>query len=235
MKSEINMKMNNKILLAALPCVLALSAFPACVQAASDEYTYKWDLDKAISAPGGTTILGDEPGSNIVLLEGSGAKVEADAEVPAKKAIVFDGTQKSAVATQGKLPISENIRIAAMIKPEDSLDAPTWQTVVYLFQQCELRYMVNRGQLLFIVWHGEGGKTVTEVGVSISPNKWNTVEASLMGDTLELKVNGESSKGVIPDGGRKKSVESAITLGYGDKRPFTGRVAEVVVSTPKFN
>jgi hypothetical protein len=235
MKLQTTMKMNPRILPAVATCMMALAAYPVPAGAAPDEYTYKWDLDKAITASGGTTVLGDMPGSNIVLLEGSGAKVDADAEVPGKKAIVFDGTQKSAVSTQGKLPISENIRITAMVKPEDSLDAPSWQTVVYLFQQCELRYMVNRGQLLFIVWHGDDGKTVTEVGALISPNKWNTVEASLVGDAIELKVNGETAKSVIPDNGRKKSVESAITFGYGDKRPFTGRVAEVVVTTPKFN
>ncbi|MDX6765245.1 MAG: LamG-like jellyroll fold domain-containing protein [Candidatus Methylacidiphilales bacterium] len=217
--------------------ILSMAATLPGLQAApsAPDFNFKWDMSQTVETPVGTAIEEKSSGNNIVFLSGNSTKIEADTEARGGKALVFDGTQTAAASSLQKLVIGENIRLAAQVKPVDSANMVDWQTVVYIFQQCELRYAVKRGQILFIVWYGADGKTAAEVGCPINPNKWNDIEATVVGSKMELRVNGLVMTQTIPGEGTKKTDSNVVGVGFANGRAFTGRIADLQISLPKFN
>jgi hypothetical protein len=135
----------------------------------------------------------------------------------------FTMSGEQAVSGQGALrePISANIVIGVDLKPATT-STVEYQTFIYLFGYCELRYRMSKNELSFNVWYGVP-KTVASVTLPLTPDKWNRIQAQIDGNVVRLTVNGVVEETTISTDWSAAGSTVPMLLGAnGGERPFTG-------------
>lgn len=212
-----------------LPLLLA-AVLPLGSNALAD-LKFELDLGKADTKDGVLTIPFDGLDNRLTgqdrfikVVDGEGIK---------GKMVTFEGKEAGPLSSAKKISCGEEIHVSIDVKPEDDGDTSTWQSVFYLYIQCELRYHAGNKTMRWIVWHSGDTKKYSEIAVPMKPGKWSRVEASVVGRKMELRVEGEKAEAELPEEVTKRFAETQMIMGYGSNRPFTGSFANLVVSDKK--
>ncbi len=215
----------------ALLSVGIFLAADACAQEVTEKVMAFWQTSQSEASSAQFTALRETVGNrDITGPATTTARILVDADAPGGKALVFDGRQTEPLKTSQRLTHDGNVALTLWVRPEKGESA---QSIVYFYRSFELRYFQNEGTIKLIVWP-EGDSRPIELAAPINVGVWNAIHASLKGRDLELLVNGKIHEAKIPPSSPTVPFFSGyMTLGHGARRPFTGALAEIMVSSLK--
>ncbi len=208
----------------------------------ADEPSYEefahWTFDQVKHGDKDTMVTTDRvDGHDLILV--NGVTVADDETAPKGKALVFDGTQTTAVQTALRMGLGGRFRISLTAKLSSSAKDKD-ETLFYYFGGLELRYSPATKMLSAIVYTKNNDVTGTlatpiELKQPITLDKWVPIEASVIDSAIEFKVDGTTTTATIPEGQSLRVNDSTICFGIGgpNNRAFTGSLADVSLSQPK--
>lgn len=141
--------------------------------------------------------------------------------------LIFDGTQTAPARTVMRQDVFSQFYMGVDLQPGTA--GPEYQTPVYIFGFCELRYRLSRSELTLTVWRRSIDKGQREpagqITLPIAAGKWNRVQVMINGDQARLVVNGVVSESTLK--GTWEDLESNLPLhiGFGGSdRAYQGRL-----------
>ena len=215
-------------LLAGASLALAL---PLAADPANDVPRAQW-RPAAATQNGEFFVMPDNLGG--LAIEGPG-KVVADGSLPGGKAIEFTALPTDSTNSPARQPrsatafkVSGNLAVEVHVKPAPALPNPQGESIVYLYTCFEIRYRRDRGGYSAYVWSDPKSKSPVQVFVPAPNTEWHTVTARVVGDQITLDVNGNTATGT----GTLRAATTSVSIGYADRRPFTGRIGDITLSEP---
>ncbi len=202
-------------------------AFAALAMAGSDS----WEIGKAKPAASDGKIRIPGTGQRTIMLDDPGVAVVDDPESTSGKALSFNGTQaKPVLVSGGPYEKTDSVLLNVNLKPAG--DSTEEGTVICHPGSYELRMSTGARELRFYVTGKEKAPAVM-VRAKVTPNEWNTVEATVKGQAITLTVNQQTTSGVIPDGAVMNPAESFLRIGRMDAaRPYKGLLGDLTVAEP---
>jgi hypothetical protein len=132
----------------------------------------------------------------------------------------LSGEQTAPLRLANRELVTPHILIGVDLKPA-AMGNVEYQTFIYLYGYCELRYRASKGELTFNVWQG-GPKAAGAVTLPIVPGKWNRVQAQIDGTVVRLTVNGVVQEASIGAEWTSAATAPVLLGSSGAERPFMG-------------
>ncbi len=204
----------------------------------SSEDLAHWTFEQVKHGDKDVMVTTDQvDGHDLILVKG--VTVVDDETAPKGKALVFDGTQATAVQTAVRMTLGVKFRITLNAKISSAATDKD-ETLFYYFGGLELRYSPTTKMLSAIVYPKKNDATGAlatpiELKQPIALDKWVTIQASVIDSAIELKVDQTSTTSTIPEGQSLRVYDSTICFGIGgpNNRAYTGSLSDVSLSQPK--
>ncbi len=190
-----------------------------------------WDISQAkpSSSDGKVRIVGS--GQRTIILEDPGISVVDDAEAPGGRALSFSGNQaKPIIPGGGPYEGTDSAVLKVNLKPAG--DTTEEGTVVCHAGAYEVRVSTGGREVRFFVTPNNKAPAVM-LRAKVSPEQWNTVEASVKGAEIALTTNGQTTTATLPAGGTMNPTAAFFRIGRMEgTRPYKGLISELTVSEP---
>jgi hypothetical protein len=185
-----------------------------------------WSSAKSVQKAGVTSVTDVVGGNSMTLVPGM--------KVVPGEGIDFDGSQTGTAAFLTRVPAGPGTVLEVDVKPVDG--GVDYQTLVYLFGFCELRYRVSKKQVSLIVWRrsldtgqpmamGSGNATLPLV-----PGKWNRIRVLIDQDSARLFVNGTGVDTALEGTWEGSPPQAPVMVGFGgNDRAFMGRIDHILI------
>lgn len=185
-----------------------------------------WSMDAATQRGSEWFVLEKSGHESLMLTRG--ARVDSEPAGSDSKALIFDGTQTSAVATTGPVNLGGTAEFSLIFKP--SASGTQMQTILKTNETYEIRLIGQSKRVDFIISLPD--KKYTLVHLPCKPEVWNTLRARLQEGRLTLQVNDDEVTGAIPAGLQPVPVPNRVLIGWYGQRVYTGALANLVIRIP---
>ncbi|MEN9840545.1 MAG: hypothetical protein RL376_345 [Verrucomicrobiota bacterium] len=201
------------------------TAFPEPASRPKGALSY-WSSAKTQTKGTTTTVTDVVGGNTMTLLPGM--------KVLPGEGIEFDGNQTGSAVFLGRQPVAPGYVVEFDVKPVDG--GAEYQTFLYLYGFCELRYRVSKKQVSLVVWRRsiETGEPMAmgsgNVTLPIVPGKWNRVRVLIDANSARLFVNGTGVDTALEGTWEGLPPTSPLMLGFGGAdRAFQGRIDHILL------